>query len=70
MCCCYEEYVRHKMGRNKLNLQEDKYLAEEVQKYACLYDKGCKEYKSKTSVKNAWKKVEITLGYEEGKITI
>lgn len=54
------------MGRNKLNLQEDEDLAEEVQKYAYLYDKSCKEYKSKTLVENAWKEVEKTLGYEEG----
>ena len=39
------------MGRNKLDLQEDENLAEEVRKYPCLYNKSSKDYKSKTAVR-------------------
>lgn len=54
------------MGRNKLDLQEDENLAEEVRKYPCLYNKSSKDYKSKTAVENAWKQIESDLGLEEG----
>ena len=48
------------------SLAEDEMLAEEVCKYACLYDKASKGYKERDRVKNAWKEVELSLGYEEG----
>jgi hypothetical protein len=55
------------MGRNKLNLEEDGNVAEEVRNYPCLFDKSSKDYKSKTSVENVWKEVEKALGFEKGK---
>ena len=53
-------------GKHKRSLQEDEILSEEVHKYPCLFDKTCKGYKEKDRVKNAWKEVELSLGYEEG----
>ena len=35
------------MGKSKCNIQDDKRLAEEVQEYPCLYDKGHKGYEEK-----------------------
>lgn len=55
------------MGRQeKVNLQEDESLAEEVRKYACLYDKSSPHYKDKRKVTNAWASVDKELGIEEG----
>ena len=46
------------MGRtDKINIQEDEELAEEVRKYLCLYDKTSEHYKYKRKVANAWKRV-------------
>ena len=33
--------------KNKCSIQDDKHLAEEVQEYPCLYDKGKKGYEEK-----------------------
>ena len=49
----------------KSNLKEEEKLAEEIQKFPCLYDKSS-GYKEKNRKKNAWCEVENTLGYEEG----
>ena len=55
------------MGRTeKLNLQEEEFLAETVRKYPCLYDKSSVHYKDKRKVCNAWRAVTEELGYEEG----
>ena len=54
------------MGRtDKVNLQEDESLAEEVKKYPCLFDKSSKHYKDKRKTANAWAKVDESLGYED-----
>ena len=50
----------------KCDIQEDERLSVEVQKYSCLYDKSLKSYKEKDRKKNAWMKIDETLGYEEG----
>ena len=54
-----EENKNYKnMGRtDKINIQEDEELAEEVRKYLCLYDKTSEHYKYKRKVANAWKRV-------------
>ena len=54
------------MGRTSRTIEEDESLSEEVQKYACLYDKSDKGYKERDRVRNAWKAVEEALGYEQG----
>ena len=51
------------MVKSKLSVFE-KELAEEVRRYACLYDKD------KNGKKNTWKKVEEALGFEEGKFIL
>ena len=51
---------------NKCNIQDDNRLAEEVQKYPCLYDKGNKGYRERDRKENAWRAVELKLGFEEG----
>ena len=56
------------MGRETVNLLNDKEIANSVKKYPCLYDKGDKFCKDKQPKKNAWHKVEEELGMEEGKI--
>ena len=58
-----EENKNYKnMGRaEKVNLQEDDELAEEVRKYPCLYDKASKHYKDKRKAANAWKRVDEKL---------
>ena len=56
------------MVKPKLNIQEEECLAEEVRKYACLYDKTTKFYKDKNRKINAWRKVEEPLGFEEGNV--
>ena len=58
--------VNCKMVKPKINIQEEECLAEEVRKYACLYDKTSKFYKDKNRKINAWRKVEEALGFEEG----
>lgn len=58
-----------KMAGKYRSLTEDEKLAEEVRKYSCLYDKADKGYKERDRVKNAWKEVELSLGYEEGIFT-
>ena len=37
------------------NVQDDEALADELQKYACLYDKSNKGYKELDRKKNAWR---------------
>ena len=60
--------LKRNMGRtDKVDLQEDESLAEEVRKYECLYNKSSPHYKDKQKNANAWKKVDQSLGYEEGK---
>ena len=51
---------------NKLDLSEDKCLAEVIQRHPCLFDKNDKGYRDMTCVNNAWRSVEQELGYEEG----
>ena len=56
------------MGRNSVNLGEDEALANEVRKYPVLYNKSLPEYKEKRAKANAWKKVGVALGLEEGNL--
>ena len=51
---------------NKSDLREDEKLAIEVEKYPCLYNKGCKEYKERYRRKNAWVEIENQLGIAQG----
>ena len=54
------------MGKtNKCNIQEDEILANEVQKYPCLYNKADKGYMERDRKANAWRKVDEELGFEE-----
>ena len=55
------------MGRQTINIQEEVDLALEVKKFLCLYDKRCVLYKDKRAKANAWRKVEESLGLEDGK---
>ena len=56
------------MGRpERVDLQEDEELVEEVRKYPVLYDKSSPHYKDKRKIENAWKLVDEQLGFEEGK---
>ena len=55
-----------RMGRSKVDLVDDEFLAEEVRKYKCLYDKSYAAYKDKFKTRNAWREVEKALGCEEG----
>ena len=61
-----QTWGKYFLRRNKLDLQEDENLAEEVRKYPCLYNKSSKDHKSKTAVENAWKQIESDLGLEKG----
>ena len=54
------------MGRQTINIQEEEDLALEVKKFLCLYDKRC-VLCTKTTKANAWRKVEESLGLEDGK---
>ena len=54
------------MGRQTINIQEED-LALEVKTFLCLYDKRCVLYKDKRAKANAWRKVEESLGLEDGK---
>ena len=55
------------MGKtDKLNLQEDEELAEEVRKYPFFYDKASEHHMDKRKVANAWKRVDEQLGFGEG----
>ena len=54
------------LSRSKLNLQEEEALSTEVQRFPCLYEKSNAGYKEKDRKQNAWKKVELALGFEEG----
>ena len=55
------------MGKVAVNLEEDETLADAVRKYKVLYDKSMPEYKEKLTKSNAWRKVDKSLGLEEGK---
>ena len=48
------------------NIQNDEKLAQEVQKYKCLYDKSDSSYKIRNRVANAWAAVEMVLNLSEG----
>ena len=54
------------MERRKIDLLHEEELAEAVRKFPCLYDKRVLSYKDKRAKANAWKKIEETLGMEEG----
>ena len=54
------------MGRGKVDLLHEEELAEAVRKFPCLYDKRVLSYKDKRAKANACKKIEETLGMEEG----
>ena len=54
------------MGITSRTIEKDEFLSEEVRKYACFYDKSDKGYKERDRVRNAWKAVDESLGYEEG----
>ena len=40
------------------DIQDDKCLAEDLQNYPCLYEKGNKIHKEKDQEENAWRTVE------------
>ena len=48
------------------NIQNDEKLAQEVQKYKCLYNKSDSSYKIRNRVANAWAAVEMVLNLSEG----
>ena len=54
------------MVRAKFTTFEEETLAEEVQKYPCLYNKANAGYKEKDRKINIWKNVEEALGQEKG----
>ena len=54
------------MERRKIDLLHEEELAEAVRKFPCLYDKRVLSYKDKRAKANAWRKIEETLGMEEG----
>ena len=58
----------NKMASNKCDIQEDEFLAIEVEKYPCLYNKALKGYKETDRKKNAWRVIDEKLGYEEGNL--
>ena len=47
-----------KTKENVENRQDAERLAEELQKYPCLYEKGNKGYKERVREENAWRTVE------------
>ena len=49
------------------NIRDDENLANEVQKYPCIYDKADPGHKEKDRVLNAWKEVDNSLDLPEGK---
>lgn len=52
------------------NIRDDENLANEVQKYPCIYDKTDQGHKEKDRVENAWKEVDKASGFPEGKTNI
>ena len=48
------------------NMKEDEALAQEVEKYPCIYDKSDLGHKEKDRVNNAWTEIEKSLELEEG----
>ena len=54
------------MGRKAVILEEDELLVVEVRKYPVLYDKSDAQLKEKRPKINAWKEINVKLGYEEG----
>ena len=54
------------MGRKAVVMEEDELLAVEVRKYPVLYDKTNLQYKEKRPKSNAWKEIDMKMGYEEG----
>ena len=54
------------MGRKAVVMEEDELLAAEVGKYPVLYDKTNLQYKEKRPKSNAWKEIDMKMGYEEG----
>ena len=53
------------MGCKSQLLISEESLAESVQKYWCLYDKSCADYKNKVFVE--WAVVDKKVGFEKGK---
>ena len=52
------EHLYHENNRKwGKHIQDDERLAEELQKYPCLYDKGNKGYKERDREENAWRTV-------------
>ena len=50
--------LRHE-SKNMTNIQDDERLAEELQKYPCLYEKGNKRYKERDWQENAWNSLAV-----------
>ena len=53
--------------KSQLLISEEESLTESVQKYRCLYNKSCADYKNKAFVENALAAVDKEMGFEEGK---
>lgn len=51
---------------NKCNIEEDKRLAEQVEKYPCLYDKTDSGYKELECKIQAWNDIDTELAWETG----
>lgn len=49
------------------SVHQDRCLASEIRKHPCLYNRKDKNYKQKVSIDEAWRQIELALGYEEGK---
>ena len=51
----------------RIDLSRAERLSIAVQKFSCLYDKSCKDYKDKTVKQNAWREVARETELETGK---
>ena len=57
-----------RVRREYRSVNQDQRLASEIRKHPCLYNRKDKNYKQKISIDEAWRQIEITLGYEEGEL--
>ena len=51
-------FMKTKENGAEKDIQDDKCLAEDLQNYPCLYEKGNKIHKEKDQEENAWRTVE------------
>ena len=60
--------LAHWLFNMPLTTEEEIDLAEEVRKFPTLYDKKKSQYHEREVVRNCWKEVAATLGFESGDI--